>query len=144
MQWAEFQDTADRLAQGTAEGDWRSAASRAYYAVFHFGRELLHSYGLDIGRGGQAHFNLYTGLWNCGFPGVAAVARRIDDPRIQRTLADYELARPLLQPDAVYAVREARAIVTDLRSLLSRLSSAQVVDGARQHLLAIGRLGKKP
>lgn len=35
MQASEFQDTAERLSQGTTEGDWRSAISRAYYAVFH-------------------------------------------------------------------------------------------------------------
>jgi hypothetical protein len=30
MKWREFRDTADRLAQGLTEGDWRSAISRSY------------------------------------------------------------------------------------------------------------------
>jgi uncharacterized protein (UPF0332 family) len=58
MDWSDFRDTAERLGQGTTEGDWRSAVSRAYYSVFHFIREFLQSNGLDIGRGGQSHFNL--------------------------------------------------------------------------------------
>ena len=29
MNWSEFQDTASRLAQGSAEGDWRSGTSRS-------------------------------------------------------------------------------------------------------------------
>jgi hypothetical protein len=74
MQWTEFQDTAERLSRGATEGDWRSAISRSYYAVFHFFREFLLSHHLDIGRGGQSHFNLYTGLQNCGLPAVAAIA----------------------------------------------------------------------
>jgi hypothetical protein len=35
---------------------------RAYYAVFHYFREFLLSQGVDLGRGGQSHFNLYAGL----------------------------------------------------------------------------------
>jgi hypothetical protein len=34
MQGIEFLATADSLSQGPSEGDWRSAVSRAYYAVF--------------------------------------------------------------------------------------------------------------
>jgi uncharacterized protein (UPF0332 family) len=58
MQWSEFHDTAGRLAHGATEGDWRSAVSHAYYAVFHWFHEFLLSNGLDVGRGGQSHFNL--------------------------------------------------------------------------------------
>jgi hypothetical protein len=81
MHWSDFQDTAERLADGQSEGDWRSAISRSYYAVFHFFREFLLSNGLDVGRGGQSHFNLYRGLLNCGFAQVAAIASRIDGLR---------------------------------------------------------------
>jgi hypothetical protein len=88
MQWGEFQDTAGRLARGATEGDWRSAISRAYYAVFHCFHKFLLSNGLDVGRGSQSHFNLYSGLLNCGFPGVAAVASRIDSLRAHRVWAD--------------------------------------------------------
>ncbi len=144
MQWAEFQDTAQRLANGATEGDWRSGMSRGYYAVFHYFREFLLTQGLDVGRSGQAHFNLYTGLWNCGFPTVAAIAGRINDLRIQRVAADYDLGRLVGQPDALSTVHESRAIVADFQSTVTTISPAQIADGARRHLQAIGRLGKTP
>src|SRR5881296_368508 len=107
MQWSEFQDTAERLSHGATEGDWRSAISRSYYAVFHYFRELLLSHGLDIGQGaGQAHFNLYSGLLNCGFAAVGRLASRIDRLRQERGWADYDFARAVHQADASQSVQE--------------------------------------
>src|SRR5207248_4773764 len=100
MQWSDFQDTGDRLALGTTEGDWRSAISRAYYAIFHYFREFLLSHGHDIGSGGQSHSNLYVGLHNCGLTQVAAIARRIDRLRMNRVTADYDFKHATNQPDA--------------------------------------------
>jgi hypothetical protein len=144
MLWSEFQDTAERLAQGTTEGDWRSGISRGYYAVFHFFREFLRSHGLDIGKGSQAHFNLYTGLWNCGFPPVATIAKKVNDLRSRRIVADYELRQLIGQRGALKAVQTARAIVADFQASLATVSAVHVVDGARRHLSAIGHLGPTP
>jgi uncharacterized protein (UPF0332 family) len=144
MQWIEFQDTADRLTQGTTEGDWRSAESRSYYAVFHYFRELLSTHGLDIGRGGQSHFNLYSGLLNCGHSPVAAIASRIDRLREFRLWADYDLWRRIGQHQARSAVREAHAVIADFQAVVTSLSPLAVANGARQHLQAIGRLGRTP
>jgi uncharacterized protein (UPF0332 family) len=144
MLWDGFQDTADRLAHGVTEGDWRSAISRGYYAVFHYFRAFLLSHGLDIGKSGQAHFNLYVGLWNCGFPNVAAVANWIDILRIHRVTADYNLAPSIGQADAKSDVQESRAVVADFQALLPRTSSAHITDGARRYLQGIDRLGKTP
>jgi uncharacterized protein (UPF0332 family) len=144
MQWSDFQDTAERLARGATEGDWRSAMSRCYYAVFHFFRSFLLSHGLDVGRGGQSHFNLYSGLLNCGFSSVAAVAARIDRLRKNRVDADYNLSWKIIQADSLSLVPEGRALVTDFQSILSTLSPAMIVDGAKRHLQSIGRLGKTP
>lgn len=41
MRGREFLETADRLASMTAEPDWRSAMSRAYYALFLECRDAL-------------------------------------------------------------------------------------------------------
>jgi uncharacterized protein (UPF0332 family) len=92
----EFLATADRLAQGGTEGDWRSAISRAYYSVFHEFRSFFLTQGLDLGRGGQCHFNLYAGLFNCGIPSVAPLGSRVDDLRVNRVTADYDLAGTIL------------------------------------------------
>jgi uncharacterized protein (UPF0332 family) len=144
VRWSEFQDTAVRLAHGATEGDWRSAISRAYYAIFHFFREFLSTHGLDIGKGGQAHFNLYTGLWNCSFPTVTPIARKINDLRLRRVEADYELHRLIGQPSALDAVQASRVIVQDFQASLAAIPAVLIVDGARRHLQAIGRLGRTP
>ena len=144
MHWREFQNTADRLAQQATEGDWRSAISRGYYAVFHYFREFLLAHGLDIGQGGVAHSNLYMALWNCGFPLIAPIAARIDDLRILRGKADYDLWRVMGQSMALSAVAESRAIVTDFQAVLAAIAPRDIADGARHHLQAIGRLGKTP
>lgn len=144
MHWSEFQDTADRLSQGKSEGDWRSAISRGYYAVFHYFREFLLSNGLPIGTGGQAHYNLYVGLWNCGIPGVAAIGQRIGELRNRRTSADYELKQPLSHSKSVVLVKECRVIVADFQALLGSVTPTPIVSGARRYLQSIGRLGKTP
>ena len=46
-----FLTTADQLAQGATEADWRSAVSRAYYAVFHVARRLFTTCGFTVPRG---------------------------------------------------------------------------------------------
>lgn len=139
MHWGEFQDTAESLAQGATEGDWRSAVSRAYNAVFHGFHEFLLSNGLDVGRGGQSHFNVHSGLLNCGFPRVAAIASRIDALRAHRVWADYDLARPINSGAAESSVQESRTLMADFQSALAALPSKQIVDRARRHLQSIDR-----
>jgi uncharacterized protein (UPF0332 family) len=140
MNASDFQDAADRLVQGATEADWCSAVSRSYYAVFHHFRQFLLSHGVSVGRGGQSHFNLYTGLNNCGFAAVAGNAQRIDNLRSNRTLADYDLARSLTQAEATNLVQEGRTIVQDFQAMLAALSPAQVAAGAKKHLQAVGRI----
>ena len=44
----DFLTLAQRWVQGTAEGEWRSAVSRAYYAAFHEARQLLRDLGFQV------------------------------------------------------------------------------------------------
>jgi uncharacterized protein (UPF0332 family) len=140
MQGTEFRDTANRLAQGVTEGDWRSAISRAYYGVFHHFRSFFLSHGLDLGRSGQSHFNLYSGLLSCGFPPVGMIASRIDSLREARVRADYELGPVIGRHEALAAVQEADDIVAAFQSLLASIPAVDIADGARRHLRAIGRI----
>jgi len=144
MRWIEFLDTADQLSQGSSEGAWRSAVSRAYHAVFHYFREFFLTNGLDLGRGGQSHFNLYSGLLNCGIVAVSRFGTRVDDLRDGRIWADYDLMKLLTRANAVAHTQRARKLVADFQLVLQGIPPAQVVAGARQHLQAIGKLGKTP
>jgi uncharacterized protein (UPF0332 family) len=140
MRWHEFLDTAERLVKGTTEGDWRSGASRAYYAVFHYFCELFLSEGVDLGQGGQAHSNLYVGLNNCGVPSAIPIATDVDRLRSTRGKADYNLAVHFSQSRADGSVQRAKAIVSDFQSLLNTIPLAQIVAGAKSYLQSIGRI----
>jgi|GEM_PF-4779796 len=77
MKGLEFLATADKLAHQSLESDWRSAVSRAYYAVFHHLREIFLLHGLDLGRSGQAHFNLYAGLLHHYCPVICRIVSTV-------------------------------------------------------------------
>ncbi len=117
MHWRGFLDTADRLANGNSEGDWRSAASRAYYAVFHYFRDFFASHGLNFGGGGQSHFNIYAGLLNCGEPAVAKIGSEVDRLRVERVIADYDFRPTFDQPRAHKAVQGANGTITAFQAL---------------------------
>jgi uncharacterized protein (UPF0332 family) len=144
MNAREFLDTAERLAQGLTEGDWRSAISRAYYFVFHEFGDFFLARGLNLGQGASAHFNLYAGLLNSGIPSVARLGSRVDDLRADRVTADYDLRRPMSQAWANATVIEARAVVAEVQTILKTTPAAQIVNNVHQYLRAIGRLGKTP
>lgn len=144
MNCREFHDTAIRLVAAPTEGDWRSAVSRSYYFIFHRFRELLLANGLDVGQGGQSHYTLYVGLFNCGIQSVATIADRIDDLRRMRIWADYELAKSMPQALAQAMVQEAQSLASDFQAVSKAISIAQVVHGARQYLQSVGRIAKSP
>ncbi|MCI0376932.1 MAG: HEPN domain-containing protein [Gemmataceae bacterium] len=140
MIWSEFLTTAERLFQGTTEADWRSAVSQAYYAVFHFYRDFFLARGLNLGRSGQSHFNLYVGLLHCGLSAAARFGSRVDDLRSERTDADYDLNQSFTQSLAGTAVGNAKKLVNDFQTLLTTVPAAQIVAGAKKHLQTIGRV----
>jgi uncharacterized protein (UPF0332 family) len=140
MDARDFLHTARRLSNGLTEADWRSAASRSYYAVFHFFADILLAHGLDLGHGGQAHSNLYYGLNNCGEPTTELLAGRISFLRDERTTADYVLRSVFSQVRAWGAVGKGEDIITDFQAILATIPAQQVIDGAKAHLRAIGRI----
>jgi hypothetical protein len=140
MVWNEFQDTAERLARGAAEGDWRSATSRTYYAAFHFFRKFYHAHGVNVGQGGQSHFNLHAGLANCGYPPIENLGGQLDTLRRDRVEADYDLRHAIDQAFALDAVQRSRTLVADFQALLVTVPANQIVAGAKRYLKSIGHI----
>ncbi|HBI45027.1 MAG TPA: hypothetical protein DDY78_19545 [Planctomycetales bacterium] len=140
MLWNEFQDTAERLTRGTAEGDWRSAISRTYYAVFHFFRKFFLTHGVDVGQGGQSHFNLYAGLANCGYASIENLGGQLDMLRRNRIAADYNLSSPIDKAFALAAVQRSRALVAVFQALLGTVPASQIAAGAKRYLKSIGHI----
>jgi len=91
MNGRDFLAAARRQATGGEEADWRSAASRAYYAAFHVARELLASLRFVTPRADRAHEYLYRRLNNCGLGPVVSAAKILHDLRQTRNWADYDL-----------------------------------------------------
>jgi uncharacterized protein (UPF0332 family) len=55
----DFLTVAKYLAARGTEGEWRTAVSRAYYAVFHTARNLMEDLGFVVPRADPAHSYLW-------------------------------------------------------------------------------------
>jgi uncharacterized protein (UPF0332 family) len=119
----DFLNLADALAMGTEEAEWRSAASRAYYATFHVARQLLQGCGFAVPRADQAHSYLGQRLSNCGHPDVEEAGESLNEMRTRRNKADYDLHWPFLQTKAIQQVDTALTVI----QLLDAVSATPTV-----------------
>jgi len=102
---------ADTLAEETHEAAWRSAVSRAYYAVFHVARHLLRQCRFEVPQAEQAHSYLWLRLANAGHPDVRVAGQRLSNLRRMRNWADYDLDQAFDQTVAIHQVQTALEIV---------------------------------
>jgi uncharacterized protein (UPF0332 family) len=107
----DFLDTADDLAAGARESDWRSAVSRAYYAAFHTGRALLRQIGFPVPDADSGHQYASRRLAGAGRPDISRLGNDLAHLRGLRKRADYDLHRPLDQAEAIDLVQAAREII---------------------------------
>ena len=101
------------------EAEWRSAVSRAYYAVFHVARELFQRCGFVVSQGDQAHRYLWIRLANSGHPTIQRAGNDLNFLRRRRNWADYEFGSALSQHDAMNDVAAAADVIRTLDSLLT-------------------------
>ena len=111
MNARDFLDVADELVMGPHESHWRSAVSRAYYAVFHVAATLLEQCGFAVPPADRAHAYLWMRLSKSIHPDVVEAGRRLDDLRRARNQADYGLRRPYAHAEAVGFVQRAADIL---------------------------------
>jgi len=119
----EFLEVADEWAAGTREAEWRSAVSRAYYAVHHVARQLLDDWGFSVPTADQAHGFVWLRLANCGHPDVQQVGRDLKDMRRIRNWSDYDLDLPFEQTLAVKQVQAG----SDMIRLLDAVATTPAV-----------------
>ena len=101
---------AEKLCLAASESEWRCAVSRAYYAAFHRGRDLLQALGFEVPRGEQAHAFLWRRLQSCGNPSLGLAGSDLNQLRGQRNRADYDLTGDVSRRTAMSAVETAAAI----------------------------------
>ncbi len=140
MTWSEFLDTAERLAAGRTEGDWRAAVSRAYYAAFHYFREFLLVQGIDLGKAGDVHQILKNGLIYSGISSLRLIGQEVARLNEARSRGDYRFTMTVLQIDAKDAVGAVRRIVADFAALLTGTPAATIAVGLRAYLVRIKRI----
>ncbi|HEY8506037.1 MAG TPA: HEPN domain-containing protein [Gemmataceae bacterium] len=114
MNERDFLALASRLAAGSAEAEWRTAVSRAYYAAFHAARRLLSELGFRVPRADRAHSYLFLRLQNCGEPAVQQAGIALTHLRQTRNHADYDLHRSFTQPSARDQVQISERILLSL------------------------------
>lgn len=105
---------ARRLAAGSTEAEWRSAISRAYYAVFHLVLRFFEDLGFHVPRADSAHKYLVLRLLNCKDPQTETAGGFLDDLRHERNVSDYDLLRDITQPIAQGRLQVADQIIQSL------------------------------
>ena len=109
-----FLAQARRLSTLANEEDWRTAVSRAYYAVFHVACDLMTDLGFTVPQGDRAHGYLWLRLENSGEMATERAGAELKSMRGRRNMADYDLRRSVSASMAVNAIRWAESIIQSL------------------------------
>jgi uncharacterized protein (UPF0332 family) len=129
MNGRDFLPLAARLAAGADEADWRTAVSRAYYAIFHVARRLLTDLNFTVPRADRAHQYLVFRLSNSGEAAVEHAGRDLETLRRLRNRADYDELPALTQPQAAAAVQVAQGVVRALDAARQEPTRTRIRDG---------------
>jgi len=124
----DFLTVARTLAGSGTEAEWRTAASRAYFAAFHIVRDLFRDLGFAVPRSEAAHKYLAFRLQNCGRVELQKVGSDLDDLRDLRNRADYDLSPMFVQQRANASITVAQQIIRDLALATVEPTRTQVRD----------------
>ena len=106
----EFLSLAERLSREPSESAWRSAVSRAYYAMFHESRDRLAAWRFLTRQSDQAHVAVSRRLGASQVKGLVDLGRALADMKRERNRADYDLPRPFSQSDSLELVERVDAV----------------------------------
>ena len=140
-----FLHLAQRLAQSTDPADRRTAISRAYYAAYHVGFDLLISLRFKLERGHGAHEAVQVRLRNSSIQAVISAGARLGRLQNVRVKADYWLQDPhpeipstaaawIAEADRIIRARDAAAADPATRERMTRAIQAyeqRTAGGAR-------------
>jgi hypothetical protein len=127
MDARDFLDVAERLAQGSTEADWRTAAGRAYYGLMQEMNAALIRWGFGPPRRDRVHTFVRLHFIYAADADVKAIGIMLEQLVSLRNLADYHLA----VPGSFSSADTARQAVLDARAALARLDALDA-DQARR------------
>ncbi len=136
MSGEDFLVLAKSLLKRPTEAAYRSAVSRAYYAVFHVGVTFLAELGLKASDGPQAHAQLRARVNNCGVPELKNSYGLLYDLYKRRRFADYDLNLAIFraQADVALIVASADQIIAAIKQCRqSPTLRNQIRDGIREY-----------
>ncbi len=116
----QFLELAKQLAEGSSAAEFRSAISRAYYAVFNSGEEFFERMELRRPKG-DYHVILQRRLLNSADPHLEGVGSRLGSLHTKRVLADYKMA-----DKTVESQQSARAAVQRATEMMDVLNNCAI------------------
>ena len=131
MEPRQFQYLAERLAEhGAYPAEFRSAISRAYYAAFHLGLNLLREMGFPIVQNQHAHEEVYRHLNNSCDGELVRAASKMNDLRTKRNHADYKLDRSDVEEkkNAKMIVHQAARLIETIERRCNSESRSQIIE----------------
>jgi len=131
-----FHILADALAHGRGPAEFRSAISRAYYAVYLVAVETLATTGWRISKGPAGHADVQRCLSNCGDRAIEKIGSDLSDFRRTRNLADYEPGDKAVevQAKALFYVEMARIMIQTLDACREEPRRSRIIAGINLYL----------
>jgi uncharacterized protein (UPF0332 family) len=121
--WSDFLTLAEELSRRNDEAALRTAASRAYYYVYHLGRQRILDNGFPLTRGADTHKQVWEKFEADPDPRckkLQDLAKRLHDKRKQ---ADYDIPYPKIEKEFPALLDMAKKFALDLNALDKRLPS---------------------
>ena len=126
-------------AQGRAEHgaypvEFRSAISRAYYAAFHVGLNVLKEMGFSIYQNASAHELVREYLSNSGDDELAKAAIKMNDLRTRRNHADYKLNRSDVEKkeNARLHVQQAARLIETIEKRCQSENRGEIIEAIQE------------
>jgi uncharacterized protein (UPF0332 family) len=107
MNGREFLDVARKLAVGRTEAEWRSAAGRAYYALFLEARARLENWGFRRPARDQVHAFVRLKFIYANDLELKRIGRDLEKLGAIRNEADYQLISPVHEFSTGRTARDA-------------------------------------
>jgi uncharacterized protein (UPF0332 family) len=127
-----FLDPARDMAVGPGEAHWRSAAGRAYDAVFQEAHAALERWGIAIPPRESVHSAVRLKFLYAGDAEAKEMGRALEDLARLRNEADYKLAAPGSFRNAT----EAEATILKAEGLIARLDAIEADATRRAEVIA--------
>ena len=125
----DFLKVATKLSKSDTTAEYRTAISRAYYAAYNVGVELLEGMGCAISKSAAGHEQLSSNFNNSEDLELSKISTQLNDLRSKRNIADYRLERTEIENQ-----KNSQAIVMQAEKMIKFLDRS--ITGPRRDKIA--------